>query len=89
MLFELAKKFMFTQDPEWAHDFALNNFQRFSNTPLSYIWKQTVPDKPVKLFGLTFPNAVGLAAGLDKNGRCIDAFSQMGFPMHLQISLSG
>jgi len=79
MLFELAKKFMFTQDPEWAHDFALNNFQRFANTPLSLIWKQTVPDKPVKLFGLTFPNAVGLAAGLDKNGRCIDAFSQMGF----------
>jgi len=79
MLFELAKKFMFTQDAEWAHEFALNNFKRFANTPLSLAWKQTVQDKPVELLGMTFPNPVGLAAGLDKNGECIDAFGQMGF----------
>ena len=36
-------------------------------------------DKPVELLGLSFPNPVGLAAGLDKNGRCIDGFGQMGF----------
>jgi dihydroorotate dehydrogenase len=34
---------------------------------------------PVQLAGLTFPNRVGLAAGLDKNARCIDAFAAMGF----------
>lgn len=79
MLFELAKKFMFTQDAEWAHEFALNSFKRFANTPLSLAWRQTVQDKPVELLGMTFPNPVGLAAGLDKNGECIDAFGQMGF----------
>ena len=34
---------------------------------------------PVTLAGLAFPNRIGLAAGLDKNGRCIDAFGAMGF----------
>jgi len=33
----------------------------------------------ITLAGLTFPNRVGLAAGLDKNARCIDAFAAMGF----------
>lgn len=70
---------MFSQDPEWAHDFALNNFRRFANTPLSWAWQQNVENKPVQVLGLTFPNPVGLAAGLDKNGRCIEAFGQMGF----------
>ncbi len=79
MFFELAKQFMFSRDAEWAHDFALNNLRRFSKTPLSAFWAQSLPQKPVNLFGLTFPNPVGLAAGLDKNGRCIDAFGQMGF----------
>lgn len=38
-----------------------------------------VPDNPVKLMGLEFRNPVGLAAGLDKNGECIDAFAALGF----------
>lgn len=79
MFFDLAKKFMFSKDPEWAHDFALNNLSRFAHTPLSLAWKQSLPNKPVELLGMTFPNPVGLAAGLDKNGRCIDGFGQMGF----------
>lgn len=79
MLFDLAKKFMFSRDAEWSHNFALNNLRRFANTPLNMIWKQRVEDKPVDILGLTFPNPVGLAAGLDKNGECIEAFGQMGF----------
>lgn len=79
MFYQLAKRFMFSQDAEWAHEFALKNLKRFSNTPLSLAWKQNLPNKPVELLGLTFPNPVGLAAGLDKNGECIDAFGQMGF----------
>jgi dihydroorotate dehydrogenase len=43
------------------------------------VYKQNLPDKPVEAFGLTFKNPVGLAAGLDKNGECIDAFAAMGF----------
>ncbi|MDC2888092.1 quinone-dependent dihydroorotate dehydrogenase [Psychrosphaera algicola] len=79
MFYQLAKRFMFSRDAEWAHEFALKNLKRFANTPASLVWKQNLPEKPVKLLGLTFPNPVGLAAGLDKNGECIDALGQMGF----------
>ncbi|MFY8273398.1 quinone-dependent dihydroorotate dehydrogenase [Pseudoalteromonas sp. SSDWG2] len=79
MFYDLARRFMFTKDAEWAHDFALNNLRRFANTPLSLAWSQSVQDKPVEFLGLEFKNPVGLAAGLDKNAECIDAFAQMGF----------
>lgn len=79
MFYELARKYMFSRDAEWAHDFALSNLKRFANSPISLAWKQSLEDKPVEVFGIRFPNPVGLAAGLDKNGACIDAFGQMGF----------
>ncbi|TMO22776.1 quinone-dependent dihydroorotate dehydrogenase [Pseudoalteromonas sp. S4741] len=79
MFYDLARRFMFTRDAEWAHDFALNNLRRFANTPLSAAWSQSVANKPVNFLGLEFKNPVGLAAGLDKNAECIDAFAQMGF----------
>jgi len=79
MFYDLARRFMFTRDAEWAHEFALNNLRRFAHTPLSAAWSQSVVDKPVDFLGLTFKNPLGLAAGLDKNAECIDAFGQMGF----------
>ncbi|MEL0639522.1 quinone-dependent dihydroorotate dehydrogenase [Pseudoalteromonas aliena] len=79
MFYDLARRFMFTRDAEWAHEFALNNLRRFTNTPLKLAWSQNISDKPVDFLGLKFKNPVGLAAGLDKNAECIDAFSQMGF----------
>ncbi|MBB1442947.1 MULTISPECIES: quinone-dependent dihydroorotate dehydrogenase [Pseudoalteromonas] len=79
MFYDLARRFMFTRDAEWAHEFALNNLRRFTNTPLNLAWSQNISDKPVDFLGLKFKNPVGLAAGLDKNAECIDAFSQMGF----------
>ncbi|TMO44566.1 quinone-dependent dihydroorotate dehydrogenase [Pseudoalteromonas ruthenica] len=79
MFYDLARRFMFTKDAEWAHDFALSNLSRYANTPLSMAWSQSVPDKPVNFLGLEFKNPVGLAAGLDKNAECIEAFAQMGF----------
>ncbi|MGO2010321.1 MAG: quinone-dependent dihydroorotate dehydrogenase [Pseudoalteromonas sp.] len=79
MFYDLARRFMFTRDAEWAHEFALNNLRRFANTPISAAWSQSLADKPVDFLGLTFKNPVGLAAGLDKNAECIDAFGQMGF----------
>ncbi|WP_404340236.1 quinone-dependent dihydroorotate dehydrogenase [Pseudoalteromonas mariniglutinosa] len=79
MFYDLARRFMFSRDAEWAHEFALNNLRRFAHTPLSKAWSQSVADKPVQFLGLEFKNPVGLAAGLDKNAECIDAFSQMGF----------
>jgi len=79
MFYDLARRFMFSKDAEWSHDFALSNLKRFANTPLSMCWSQSVASKPTTFLGLDLPNPVGLAAGLDKNAECIDAFAQMGF----------
>ena len=79
MFYDLARRFMFTRDAEWAHEFALSNLRRFAHTPLNAAWSQQLENKPVNFLGLEFKNPVGLAAGLDKNAECIDAFSQMGF----------
>jgi len=50
MFYDLARRFMFTRDAEWAHDFALNNLRRFANTPLSAALAQSVANKPVNFF---------------------------------------
>jgi dihydroorotate dehydrogenase len=79
VMYSIIQKLLFTRDPEWSHDFTISWLKRSQNTPLSLTYKQNVPDKPVNVLGLTFKNPVGLAAGLDKNGECIDAFAAMGF----------
>ena len=78
-MYPLIQKLLFTQDAEWSHDFTINWLQRTQNSLLNCVYKQNIADKPVQAFGLTFKNPVGLAAGLDKNGECIDAFAAMGF----------
>jgi dihydroorotate dehydrogenase len=78
-MYSLIQKLIFTQDPEWSHDFTINWLKRTQNNLLSCVYKQNLADKPVQAFGLTFKNPLGLAAGLDKNGECIDAFAAMGF----------
>lgn len=79
MFYQLARKFMFSCDAEWSHNFALGSLKRFSHTPLKALWQQDIPARPVTVAGIRFDNPVGLAAGLDKNAECIDAFGQMGF----------
>jgi len=78
-MYGIIRSWLFRQDAERTHEFALGILKRWHNTPLSLFWKQSVPDKPCEVMGIRFPNPVGLAAGLDKNGECIDAFGQMGF----------
>ncbi|WP_158969066.1 quinone-dependent dihydroorotate dehydrogenase [Paraglaciecola sp. L3A3] len=78
-MYSVIQKLLFTQDAEWSHDFSINWLRRTQHNFLNCIYKQDIPDKPVEVFGITFKNPVGLAAGLDKNGECIDAFSAMGF----------
>ncbi|MDF5512717.1 dihydroorotate dehydrogenase (quinone), partial [Vibrio parahaemolyticus] len=75
----LARTGFFQLDAEKAHDLAIKNFQRFNGTPLDLFYRQQLPTRPVECMGLTFRNPVGLAAGLDKNGECIEAFDAMGF----------
>lgn len=79
MLYRLARTGFFQLDAEKAHDLAIQNFKRFTGTPLDLLYRQQLPNRPVECMGLTFRNPVGLAAGLDKNGECIEAFDAMGF----------
>ncbi|MBX3619931.1 MAG: quinone-dependent dihydroorotate dehydrogenase [Rhizobacter sp.] len=77
--YALTRPFLFGLDPEQAHDLTLGALARIQHTPLVCAVSQTRVDDPVTVAGLRFPNRVGLAAGLDKNGRCIDGFGAMGF----------
>lgn len=77
--YPLARSFLFRMDPEEAHEWTLNTLERLQHTPLMALASQPRVSDPVTLAGLTFPNRVGLAAGLDKNARCIDAWDALGF----------
>jgi dihydroorotate dehydrogenase len=77
--YALTRPFLFGLDAERAHDLTLGAIAQLQNTPAQALWQQLRVNDPIQLAGLTFPNRVGLAAGLDKNGRCIDGLGAMGF----------
>lgn len=77
--YSLARPFLFGLDPEEAHELTLGALERLQNTPLQCLWQAPRVDDRVTLAGLEFPNRIGLAAGLDKNGRCIDGLGAFGF----------
>jgi len=77
--YALTRPFLFGLDAERAHELTLEAIAALQGTPLRRLWWQPRVDDPVQLAGLRFPNRIGLAAGLDKNGRCIDGFGAMGF----------
>jgi len=74
MLYSLAKPLLFALDPEQAHDISLDMLQL-----LHPLLPRRRVNKPVQLMGLEFPNAVGLAAGLDKNADYLDGLASLGF----------
>jgi dihydroorotate dehydrogenase len=77
--YALARPFLFALDPETAHELTLHALAGTQGTPLQLAYCNGRVEDPVVLAGLTFPNRVGLAAGLDKNARCIDGLGAMGF----------
>ena len=77
--YALARSFLFGLDPEVAHELTLRALAGTQGTPLQLAYGATQVNDPVELAGLTFPNRVGLAAGLDKNAHCIDGLGAMGF----------
>ncbi|EOJ6000988.1 quinone-dependent dihydroorotate dehydrogenase [Cronobacter sakazakii] len=79
MYYPFFRKALFQLDPERAHEFTFQQMRRITGTPLEALLRQKVPSKPVTCMGLTFKNPLGLAAGLDKNGECIDALGALGF----------
>ncbi|WP_127957810.1 quinone-dependent dihydroorotate dehydrogenase [Serratia microhaemolytica] len=79
MFYPLIRKVLFQFDPERAHELTFSQLRRISGTPLEFLIRQSLPNKPVSCMGLSFKNPLGLAAGLDKDGECIDALGAMGF----------
>lgn len=77
--YALVRPFLFGMDPEKAHDLTMNTLAKGQGTPLQLAWSAPQVSDPITLAGLRFPNRVGMAAGLDKNARCIDALAAMGF----------
>ena len=77
--YALTRPFLFGMDAEAAHELTMDMLARGQRTPMQWAWCNETVHDPVTLAGLTFPNRVGMAAGLDKNARCIDALGAMGF----------
>ncbi|MDN2662202.1 quinone-dependent dihydroorotate dehydrogenase [Psychromonas sp. 14N.309.X.WAT.B.A12] len=84
MLYRIMRSFLFKMNPEKAHDLSIKQLKLTHGTVLDLFYRQRVQQRPVTVMGLTFPNSVGLAAGLDKNAECIDAFGAMGFG-HVEV----
>lgn len=78
MLYKIARSALFKLDAEKAHELTLDAFRHFPALATAPFAGASVED-PVDLMGLHFRNRVGLAAGLDKNGECLDAWSRLGF----------
>ncbi|MBN8451659.1 quinone-dependent dihydroorotate dehydrogenase [Accumulibacter sp.] len=79
MLYPLLRHFFFALDPEVAHGIGMAGVDLLRATGASCLLANPVPPDPVSVMGLSFPNPVGLAAGLDKNGEHIDALAALGF----------
>lgn len=79
MLYRLIRLVLFRFDAEKSHNMALKAMSLLSAVGLLKLLFKPVVDSPVKVMGLEFKNKVGLAAGLDKNAKHIDALAQTGF----------
>jgi dihydroorotate dehydrogenase len=78
LLYALARPLLFSLDPETAHNVTLRNLRRAQALGLTRGVRKPAPD-PRTVMGITFPNPVGLAAGLDKDGAYIDGLAALGF----------
>ncbi|MFM7484555.1 MAG: quinone-dependent dihydroorotate dehydrogenase, partial [Burkholderiaceae bacterium] len=77
-LYALTRPLLFSLDPESAHDVTLSTLSTCARLGLTQ-WLPKPVANPKTVMGLRFPNPVGLAAGLDKNGACIDGLAALGF----------
>ncbi|MBA4502068.1 quinone-dependent dihydroorotate dehydrogenase [Marinobacterium marinum] len=79
MLYDLARTLMFRLDAETSHELALGSMNLASSLGLPKLMGAGAQSLPTKVMGIRFPNPVGLAAGLDKNGTAVDGLAAMGF----------
>ena len=75
-MYSLVRKFIFSMQPESAHEFTIKALKMAGKLPFPIF---PTPDNPVEVMGLKFKNPIGLAAGADKNGEAIDGFVKLGF----------
>jgi dihydroorotate dehydrogenase len=78
LLYALARPLLFALDPETAHNLTLPALRRANALGMTGLLRKPAPD-PRTVMGITFPNPVGLAAGLDKDGAYIDGLAALGF----------
>ena len=78
-MYSLLRPLLFSLAPETAHHVTLNTLQAAHRMGVLPLLHQRPQHNPCAMMGLTFPNPVGLAAGLDKNGEYIDALAALGF----------
>ena len=77
-MYAFARSALFALEPETAHDVTLRTLAH-SAAIARRVYGRKVAHVPVDLMGLQLPNPIGLAAGLDKDGRCIDGLAALGF----------
>jgi len=78
MLYALARAALFKLDPEVAHDLTLKSLSALGSG-VALLGAGTDAGEAKRVMGIDFPNPVGLAAGLDKNGEYLDALGALGF----------
>lgn len=78
-MYGFIRSLLFRLPPEQAHAVALKSLDLIGMLGMAQRLSPPVSATPVKAMGLTFPNAVGLAAGLDKNADHVDALGALGF----------
>jgi dihydroorotate dehydrogenase len=78
-MYDALKPLLFKIDPERAHHLGLASLSALAKLGPANPLLQRVAGTPTEVMGLHFPNAIGLAAGLDKDGTCIDGLASLGF----------
>lgn len=78
-MYHLARALLFKLDPEVSHELSLDLLTASSRLGLTRFFDGLPSSQPIDVMGLRFPNAVGLAAGLDKNADAFEALGALGF----------
>lgn len=78
-MYSILRPILFSLNPETSHELSLSLLNVASKTQTLGLLSVNVPEDPITLMGIRFPNRVGLAAGLDKNGDYFNALGALGF----------
>ena len=84
MLYHIARSILFKMDPETAHKLIMSNIDWASACKVTRLVAGLPKSDPIKIMGLTFPNTIGLAAGMDKTGGHVTGLGRLGFG-HIEV----